>query len=89
MHQQVLQFIGRVDVNQYVVISYTMLVSEKAELEIEVIMTRMMILMKLMILMIMMTMMTMMTMITMTMTTVSILLINISWIDITCDTAST
>ena len=35
--QQVLQFIGREDVNQYVVISYTMLVSEKAELEIEVI----------------------------------------------------
>ena len=34
---QVLQFIGREDVNQYVVISYTMLVSEKAELEIEVI----------------------------------------------------
>ena len=34
--QQVLQFIGREDVNQYVVISYTMLVSEKAELEIEV-----------------------------------------------------
>ena len=32
-----LQFIGREDVNQYVVISYTMLVSEKAELEIEVI----------------------------------------------------
>ena len=31
-----LQFIGREDVNQYVVISYTMLVSEKAELEIEV-----------------------------------------------------
>ena len=34
--EQVLQFIGREDVNQYVVISYTMLVSEKAELEIEV-----------------------------------------------------
>ena len=32
-----MQFIGREDVNQYVVISYTMLVSEKAELEIEVI----------------------------------------------------
>ena len=31
-----MQFIGREDVNQYVVISYTMLVSEKAELEIEV-----------------------------------------------------
>ena len=38
--EQVLQFIGREDVNQYVVISYTMLVSEKAELEIEVIMIK-------------------------------------------------
>ena len=36
LFNQVLQFIGREDVNQYVVISYTMLVSEKAELEIEV-----------------------------------------------------
>ena len=37
LFNQVLQFIGREDVNQYVVISYTMLVSEKAELEIEVV----------------------------------------------------
>jgi len=40
LNAQVLQFIGREDVNQYVVISYTMLVSEKAELEIEVMLGR-------------------------------------------------
>merc|ERR1712130_800947 len=40
LHAQVLQFIGREEVNQYVVISYTMLVSEKAELEIEVMLGR-------------------------------------------------